>query len=62
MEYDFQVALYELILETNKECVKLCRPGISIQQIHNFSVCFREKHSQNILGPFSTRKDVFLSF
>ncbi|CAA6653876.1 unnamed protein product [Spirodela intermedia] len=33
-----QVALYELILETNKECVKLCRPGISIQQIHNISV------------------------
>ncbi|XP_078444087.1 metallopeptidase M24 family protein [Wolffia australiana] len=33
-----QVALYELILETNKECVKLCKPGISIQEIHNFSV------------------------
>ncbi|MQL88229.1 hypothetical protein Taro_020789 [Colocasia esculenta] len=33
-----QEALYDLILETNKECVKLCRPGVSIQQIHNSSV------------------------
>ncbi|XP_027161815.1 intermediate cleaving peptidase 55, mitochondrial [Coffea eugenioides] len=30
--------LYNLILETNKECVKLCKPGASIQEIHNFSV------------------------
>ncbi|KAJ0980570.1 hypothetical protein J5N97_008825 [Dioscorea zingiberensis] len=33
-----QESLYDLILETNKECVKLCKPGVSIQQIHNFSV------------------------
>lgn len=32
-----QEALYHLILETNKESTKLCRPGVSIQQIHNFS-------------------------
>lgn len=34
----FQEELYELILETNKECVKLCRPGTSIREIHNYSV------------------------
>ncbi|RWW25101.1 hypothetical protein BHE74_00011254 [Ensete ventricosum] len=33
-----QEILYSLILETNKECLKLCRPGISLQQIHNYSV------------------------
>ncbi|XP_021772443.1 probable Xaa-Pro aminopeptidase 3 [Chenopodium quinoa] len=33
-----QVELYELILETNKECIKLCKPGISIRQIHEQSV------------------------
>ncbi|KAH7834363.1 hypothetical protein Vadar_015214 [Vaccinium darrowii] len=30
--------LYELILETNKECLDLCKPGTSIRQIHNYSV------------------------
>lgn len=33
-----QEELYELILETNKECVKMCRPGTSIREIHNYSV------------------------
>ncbi|XP_042490784.1 intermediate cleaving peptidase 55, mitochondrial isoform X1 [Macadamia integrifolia] len=33
-----QEELYDLILEVNKECVKLCQPGTSIQQIHNHSV------------------------
>ncbi|KAF9592693.1 hypothetical protein IFM89_016770 [Coptis chinensis] len=33
-----QEELYDLILETNKECVKLCKPGASIRQIHNHSV------------------------
>ncbi|KAG6517406.1 hypothetical protein ZIOFF_020792 [Zingiber officinale] len=33
-----QETLYSLILETNKECVKLCKPGVSLQQIHNHSV------------------------
>ncbi|KAL9269430.1 Intermediate cleaving peptidase 55, mitochondrial-like protein [Drosera capensis] len=32
------VELYNLILETSKECLKLCRPGISIREIHNHSV------------------------
>ncbi|GMG99789.1 hypothetical protein Nepgr_001629 [Nepenthes gracilis] len=32
------VELYDLVLETSKECIKLCRPGISIRQIHSFSV------------------------
>ncbi|URD72143.1 xaa-Pro aminopeptidase [Musa troglodytarum] len=36
--YDSEEILYSLILETNKECLKLCRPGISLQQIHNYSV------------------------
>ncbi|KAL6964629.1 aminopeptidase [Sarracenia purpurea var. burkii] len=30
--------LYNLILETNKECIHLCKPGASIRQIHNYSV------------------------
>lgn len=33
-----QEELYELILLTNKECIKLCKPGASIRQIHNYSV------------------------
>ncbi|CAK9315044.1 unnamed protein product [Citrullus colocynthis] len=32
-----QEDLYELILLTNKECIKLCKPGASIQDIHNYS-------------------------
>lgn len=36
--YIFQKELYELILETNKHCVELCKPGASIRQIHNHSV------------------------
>lgn len=34
----FQETLYDLILETNKECIKLCKPGATIQEIHNHSV------------------------
>ncbi|KAK8937347.1 hypothetical protein KSP39_PZI012729 [Platanthera zijinensis] len=34
----FQEHLYQLILETNNECIKLCKPGASIQEIHNHSV------------------------
>ncbi|KAI3980768.1 hypothetical protein MKX01_025333 [Papaver californicum] len=33
-----QEELYDLILETNKECIKLCKPGISIREIHHSSV------------------------
>ncbi|KAF3453936.1 hypothetical protein FNV43_RR04377 [Rhamnella rubrinervis] len=33
-----QEELYDLILQTNKESVKLCKPGASIRQIHNYSV------------------------
>ncbi|KAJ1265867.1 hypothetical protein BS78_08G106300 [Paspalum vaginatum] len=33
-----QAELYSLILETNKECIKLCKPGASIHEIHNHSV------------------------
>ncbi|KAK9127596.1 hypothetical protein Syun_016393 [Stephania yunnanensis] len=33
-----QEELYDLILETNKECIKLCKPGTSIRQLHNYSV------------------------
>ncbi|KAK3023332.1 hypothetical protein RJ639_043519, partial [Escallonia herrerae] len=35
---DVHAELYDLILEMNKECVKLCRPGTSIRHIHNYSV------------------------
>ncbi|GLT38536.1 hypothetical protein SLA2020_127800 [Shorea laevis] len=33
-----QEELYDLILQTNKECMKLCKPGSSIRQIHYHSV------------------------
>ncbi|XP_048439532.1 intermediate cleaving peptidase 55, mitochondrial isoform X2 [Pyrus x bretschneideri] len=33
-----QEELYDLILQTNKTCVELCKPGASIREIHNFSV------------------------
>ncbi|XP_051190054.2 intermediate cleaving peptidase 55, mitochondrial [Lolium perenne] len=33
-----QEELYSLILETNKECIKLCKPGASIEEIHRHSV------------------------
>ncbi|PWA43088.1 metallopeptidase M24 family protein [Artemisia annua] len=33
-----QKELYSLVLETNKECIELCKPGTSIQRIHNYSV------------------------
>uniref|UniRef100_A0ACD5YLX4 Uncharacterized protein n=1 Tax=Avena sativa TaxID=4498 RepID=A0ACD5YLX4_AVESA len=33
-----QEELYSLILETNKECIKLCKPGTSIEEIHRHSV------------------------
>ncbi|KAG9457763.1 hypothetical protein H6P81_002271 [Aristolochia fimbriata] len=33
-----QEELYHLILETNKECVELCKPGVSIRQIHQYSI------------------------
>ncbi|XP_051137191.1 intermediate cleaving peptidase 55, mitochondrial [Andrographis paniculata] len=33
-----QKELYDLILETSEECVRLCKPGTSIREIHNYSV------------------------
>ncbi|KAH6819026.1 Metallopeptidase M24 family protein [Perilla frutescens var. frutescens] len=33
-----QEELYDLILQTNEECLRLCRPGTSIREIHNSSV------------------------
>ncbi|XP_020521120.1 probable Xaa-Pro aminopeptidase 3 isoform X3 [Amborella trichopoda] len=38
-----QEELYDLILEVNNECVKLCKPGISIQQIHHHSVILLQR-------------------
>ncbi|KAJ0588882.1 putative xaa-Pro aminopeptidase [Helianthus annuus] len=35
---DVHKELYALILETNKECIELCKPGTSIQRVHNYSV------------------------
>jgi hypothetical protein len=34
----FQEELYDLILQTSKECLKLCKPGATIQRIHDYSV------------------------
>lgn len=34
----FQEELYDLILETNKECIKLCKPGTTIRQLNTYSV------------------------
>lgn len=33
-----QRELYELILDTANECLKLCKPGVSLCQIHSYSV------------------------
>ncbi|KAG6424895.1 hypothetical protein SASPL_115318 [Salvia splendens] len=33
-----QAELYDLILDTNEECLRLCRPGTTIREIHNYSV------------------------
>ncbi|XP_057515366.1 intermediate cleaving peptidase 55, mitochondrial [Amaranthus tricolor] len=32
------VDLYDLIVETNKECIELCKPGVTLRQIHEHSV------------------------
>lgn len=33
-----QEEVYDVILQTNKECMGLCKPGASIRHIHNYSV------------------------
>ncbi|KAK2640230.1 hypothetical protein Ddye_028025 [Dipteronia dyeriana] len=33
-----QEELYDLILQTNKECLKLCKPGANLLDIHHYSV------------------------
>ncbi|KAI4301689.1 hypothetical protein L6164_034941 [Bauhinia variegata] len=43
-----QEELYDLILETNKHCVELCKPGASIRQIHNHSVDMLQKGLKEI--------------
>ncbi|XP_011087500.1 probable Xaa-Pro aminopeptidase 3 isoform X1 [Sesamum indicum] len=61
-----QEELYDLILETNEECLRLCKPGTSIREIHNYSVHklrkgFKElgilkrdqPHSYHLLNPTS---------
>uniref|UniRef100_A0A1J3JTY5 Putative Xaa-Pro aminopeptidase 3 n=1 Tax=Noccaea caerulescens TaxID=107243 RepID=A0A1J3JTY5_NOCCA len=32
-----QEELYDLILQTNKECIKLCKPGTTIRQLNTYS-------------------------
>ncbi|KAJ9681723.1 hypothetical protein PVL29_017888 [Vitis rotundifolia] len=56
-----QRELYDLILETNKECVKLCRPGTSIRQIHHYSA---EKllHGLKELGILKDSRNIYHSF
>ncbi|ESR46798.1 Intermediate cleaving peptidase 55 [Citrus sinensis] len=41
-------ALYDLILQTNKECLKLCKPGASLLQIHHYSVGMLRKGLKEI--------------
>lgn len=43
-----QGEVYDLILQTNKECMKLCRPGATIRQIHNYSVEMMRKGLKEI--------------
>ncbi|KAJ4719318.1 Metallopeptidase M24 family protein [Melia azedarach] len=43
-----QEELYDLILQTNKECLKLCKPGTSLLQIHNYSVGMLRKGLKEI--------------
>ncbi|XP_019441205.1 PREDICTED: probable Xaa-Pro aminopeptidase 3 isoform X2 [Lupinus angustifolius] len=43
-----QEELYELILETSKQCIELCKPGTSIRQIHNHSVDMLQKGLKDI--------------
>ncbi|KAK4794263.1 hypothetical protein SAY86_012257 [Trapa natans] len=33
-----QEEVYDLILQTNKKCMELCRPGTTIREIHRYSV------------------------
>ncbi|KAK4339754.1 hypothetical protein RND71_041216 [Anisodus tanguticus] len=40
--------LYDLILETNKECVELCRPGTSIREIHHYSFSDVEERQMHV--------------
>lgn len=42
------VELYDLILQTNKECLELCKPGANIRQIHSHSVEILRKGFQEI--------------
>ncbi|KAL5582648.1 hypothetical protein UlMin_015090 [Ulmus minor] len=43
-----QEELYDLILQTNKECLELCKPGANIRQIHYHSVEILRKGFQEI--------------
>ncbi|RVW97836.1 Intermediate cleaving peptidase 55, mitochondrial [Vitis vinifera] len=56
-----QRELYDLILETNKDCVKLCRPGTSIRQIHHYSA---EKllHGLKELGILKDSRNIYHSY
>ncbi|KAK7269443.1 hypothetical protein RIF29_22169 [Crotalaria pallida] len=49
-----QEELYELISETSKHCIELCKPGASIRQIHNHSVEMLQKG----LKDFGVLKDI----
>nr|KAJ0226944.1 hypothetical protein LSAT_V11C100036280 [Lactuca sativa] len=35
---DVHREVYDLVVETNKECIQLCSLGMSIQHIHNYSI------------------------
>ncbi|KAK1582397.1 hypothetical protein Q3G72_014572 [Acer saccharum] len=40
--------LYDLILQTNKECLKLCKPGANLLDIHHYSVRMLRKGLKEI--------------
>ncbi|KAL7599041.1 hypothetical protein Lser_V15G25762 [Lactuca serriola] len=56
---DVHRELYDLVVETNKECIQLCKPGMSIQRIHNYSV---EKLCRGLKGMGILKNDRLQSY
>ncbi|XP_044483040.1 intermediate cleaving peptidase 55, mitochondrial isoform X3 [Mangifera indica] len=52
-----QEELYDLILQTNKECLNLCKPGANLFEIHNYSVRMLRKGLKEIGVLYSDRTD-----
>lgn len=56
-----QQELYELILDTANECLKLCKPGASLRQIHSYSVQLLSKGLKE-LGVLKNSPSMFQSY